>query len=78
MTEDEKRGFQNGYRYALKVVEQVGYYFQKKRMYNISEAFIGFIDSAGQDVEMVTECYAEHGYEVLVSSIEHLEIEEKK
>lgn len=78
MTEDEKRGFQNGYRFMLKVVEQTGYYLQKKGMYNISLAFIGFVDSAEKDVERVADLYAEHGYEGLSEAVNNIEVEEKK
>lgn len=77
MTEDERRGFQNGFRVMLKMVDEGGYIFLKSGRKDLANAFFGFIDRAERDVERITELYAKHGYEAIMKALEKREGEEK-
>lgn len=78
MTEDEKRGFRNGYLVMLKMMEGGAYILQDGGHRDIAEAVFGFVDHAEQDVERMTEMYAAHGYEAIMQALEEREGEEKK
>lgn len=39
--------------------------------------FFGFVDHAEQDVERMTEMYAEHGYEAIMQALEEREGEDE-
>lgn len=77
MTEDEKRGFEHGFRVMLKTVEEGGYFFLKSGRKDLANAFFGFIGRAERDVERITDLYAEHGYDVIMQAIENRRGEEK-
>ena len=77
MTEDEKRGFEHGFRVMLKMVEEGGFIFEKSGKYSLANAFFGFIDRAERDVERITELYAEHGYDAIMQAVENRGGEEK-
>lgn len=78
MTEDEKRGFQNGCRVMLKMMEEGGYIFKQKGIYTFANAFFGFVDRAEHDVERMTELYAAHGYETIMKAVGRREEEDTK
>ena len=78
MTEDERRGFQNGFRVMLKMVEEGGYLFQNSGRRDIATTFFGFVSRSKRDVERITELYAEHGYEAIMQALEERGVEEKK
>lgn len=77
MDEDEKRGFQNGFRVMLKMVEEGGYLFLKSGRKDLANAFFGFIGRAERDVERITELYAKHGHEAIMQALKKREGEEK-
>ena len=56
MTEDEKRGFQNGCRVMLKMMEEGGYLFQNSGRRDIATTFFGFVSRAKRDVEESRNC----------------------
>ena len=73
MTEDEKRGFQNGFRVMLKMIEGGAYMLQDGSQRAIAEAIFGFVAQAEQNVENMTELYAEHGYDAIMQALEERE-----
>ena len=75
MTEDEKRGFEHGFRVMLKMVEEGGYLFLKSGRKDLANAFFGFVSRAERDVERITELYAEHGYDAIMQALEEREEE---
>lgn len=78
MTEDEKRGFQNGCRVMLKMMEGGAYILQDGGQRAIAEAVFGFVDHAEQDVESMTELYADHGYDTIMKALEEREEEDER
>lgn len=73
MSEDEKRGFQNGCRVILKMMEESGYNFQQKGIYTFANVLFGFVDRAEQDVEKLTELYSTYGYDVIMQAVVYRE-----
>lgn len=73
MTEDEKRGFEHGFRVMLKMMEGGAYILQDGGQRAIAEAVFGFVDHAEQDVERMTALYAEHGYDAIMQALEERE-----
>ena len=71
MTEDEKIGFEHGFRVMLKMVEEGGYIFLKSGRKDLANAFFGFISRAERDVERITDLYAEHGYDAIMQAVEN-------
>ena len=78
MTEDEKRGFRNGCRVMLKMMEGGAYMLQDGGQRAIAEAVFGFVDHAEQDVESMTEMYADHGYDAIMKALEEREEEDER
>lgn len=75
MIEDEKRGFQNGCRVMIKMMKSGAYILQDGGQRDIAEAVFCFVDHAEQDVERMTEMYAEHGYEAIMQALAEHEVE---
>lgn len=77
MTEDEKRGFRNGCLVMLKMMEGGAYILQDEDRRDLAEVVFGFVDHAAQDIERMTELYADHGYGAIMQVLEEREEEDE-
>jgi len=53
-------------------------YAPRWRTESHAEAVFGFVDHAEQDVESMTELYADHGYDAIMKALEEREEEDER